>query len=99
MITTHNPDFARRLRQFRNHGIDPAARERQRHTDGQWYYEMTELGYNYRLTDIGCALGLTQLKKLPCNLSRRREIARHYSEAFAELPSVITPTERPCAAA
>ena len=94
MVTTDDSEFASRLRRFRNHGIDPAARERQRNSHGQWYYEMTDLGYNYRLADIGCALGLTQLKKLPDNLSRRREIARHYAGALAELPGVITPVER-----
>ena len=95
MITTNNPEFARRLRQFGNHGIDPAARERQSRTDGQWNYEMTELGFNYRLPDTACALGMTQLKKLPDNLSRRRDIVRQYNEAFSELPAVITPVERP----
>ena len=95
MVTTDSPDLARRLRMFRNHGIDPEARQRQGSTNGQWYYEMTELGYNYRLSDINCALGLSQLKKMPCNIKRRREIAQDYSDAFAEIAGVITPTERP----
>ena len=95
MITTNDAELASRLRRFRNHGIDPAARERQRHTEGQWYYEMTELGYNYRLPDIACALGVTQLEKLPDNISRRREIVRQYTDALAELPGVVTPVERP----
>ncbi|MEM4724963.1 MAG: aminotransferase class I/II-fold pyridoxal phosphate-dependent enzyme, partial [Candidatus Hadarchaeum sp.] len=56
MVTTNDAELARRLRIFRNHGIDSNARQRQ--AEGQWYYEMVELGYNYRLTDIGCALGL-----------------------------------------
>lgn len=94
MVTTDSPDLARRLRMFRNHGIDPEARQRQGQTNGQWYYEMTELGYNYRLSDIGCALGLSQLKKLPCIVKRRQEIAREYTDAFAEIAGVITPKER-----
>ena len=95
MVTTNNAELAGRLRQFRNHGIDPAARERQRHTEGQWYYEMTELGYNYRLPDIACALGLTQLKKLRDNIYRRRDVVTRYADAFSALPGVITPVERP----
>lgn len=73
MVTTSSASFARRLRLARNHGIASDARERQRR--GQWFYQMTDLGYNYRLTDIGCALGLSQLKKLSRNLARRRAIA------------------------
>ena len=95
LVATNNPEFASRLRTFRNHGIDPEARRNQSQVNGQWYYEMTELGYNYRLSDIGCALGLSQLGKLPANISRRREIARGYNEAFAELPGVIAPVELP----
>jgi UDP-4-amino-4,6-dideoxy-N-acetyl-beta-L-altrosamine transaminase len=93
MVTTDNPDFARRLRIFRNHGIDSEPRQRQ--AEGQWHYEMVALGYNYRLTDIGCALGLSQLKRLPGNIARRRKIAARYSEAFNAVPGIITPMVRP----
>jgi len=93
MVTTDDADFARRLRMFRNHGIDSDARQRQ--AEGQWYYQMVALGYNYRLTDIGCALGISQLRKLGPNLDRRREIARRYTGAFQEIPGVVTPTVRP----
>ncbi|MGB3945595.1 MAG: aminotransferase class I/II-fold pyridoxal phosphate-dependent enzyme, partial [Candidatus Saccharimonadales bacterium] len=55
MVTTNDPELARKLRLFRNHGIEGDARQRQ--SKGQWYYEMVDLGYNYRLTDIGSALG------------------------------------------
>jgi perosamine synthetase len=92
MVTTDDADFARRLRMFRNHGIDSDARQRQ--AEGQWYYEMVALGYNYRLTDIGCALGISQLCKLDANLARRREIASQYTEAFQNIPHVIPPTIR-----
>ncbi|MBI3953644.1 MAG: UDP-4-amino-4,6-dideoxy-N-acetyl-beta-L-altrosamine transaminase [Chloroflexi bacterium] len=94
MVTTNDAQLARRLRLFRNHGIDLEARERQRQVSGQWYYEMTELGYNLRLSDIGCALGLSQLRKLPANLARRREIARRYAGALAKSPGVRLPAER-----
>jgi perosamine synthetase len=89
IVTTNDVEMARRLRIFRNHGVDSDARERQ--TEGQWYYEMVTLGYNYRLTDIGCALGLSQLGRLAGNLARRREIAGSYTEAFKKVPGVIPP--------
>ena len=58
---------------------------------GRRYYEMVDLGYNYRLTDIGCALGLSQLSKLDRNLARRREIAACYNEALRDLPGIVLP--------
>lgn len=93
MITTEDAEFAHRLRMFRNHGIDSDARLRE--VEGQWYYEMVALGYNYRLTDIGCALGLSQLRRLDANLARRREIAARYTAAFQGMPGVIPPAVRP----
>jgi perosamine synthetase len=92
MVTTNNPHFAETLRRFRNHGISSDARQRQE--TGQWYYEMVLLGFNYRLPDIACALGIEQLKRLDANLARRREIAQRYTTAFAKLPGVIAPTVR-----
>jgi perosamine synthetase len=73
MVATNDARLAETLRRFRNHGISSEARERQE--AGQWFYEMVLLGFNYRLTDIACALGLSQLEKLDANLARRREIA------------------------
>jgi perosamine synthetase len=92
MVTTDNPKFAETLRRFRNHGISSDARQRQ--FAGQWHYEMVLLGFNYRLTDIACALGLQQLKKLDENLLRRRQIAARYTAAFREIPEVIYPSVR-----
>ncbi len=86
MITTDNPDFARRMRIFRNHGI--TTDHHQREKEGSWCYEMVDLGFNYRLTDIQCALGISQLKKLPRFLERRHEIAGHYDSAFTEFPEI-----------
>jgi perosamine synthetase len=63
--------------------------------EGQWYYEMVALGFNYRLSDIACALGLSQLGRSAANLSRRREIAARYTAAFAGLAGVIVPAVRP----
>jgi len=93
MVTTDNPVFAETLRRFRNHGISSDARQRQR--AGQWHYEMVLLGFNYRLTDIACALGLQQIKKLEANLERRRQIAAQYASEFRCMASVVAPVVRP----
>ena len=92
MVTTNDARLAETLRRFRNHGISSEAR--QRHESGQWFYEVVLLGFNYRLTDIACALGLSQLEKLAANLARRREIAAQYAEAFWDLPAIVIPTVR-----
>jgi perosamine synthetase len=92
MVTTNDPRLAEALRRFRNHGISSEARQRQ--AAGQWHYEMVLLGFNYRLTDIACALGITQLGKLDANLARRRAIARRYAAAFREIPGVLPPAVR-----
>jgi perosamine synthetase len=92
MVATNNAAYAETLRRFRNHGISSDARQRQ--SAGQWHYEMVLLGFNYRLTDIGCVLGTSQLRKLESNLARRREIAACYTAAFRELPGIIPPAVR-----
>jgi UDP-4-amino-4,6-dideoxy-N-acetyl-beta-L-altrosamine transaminase len=92
MVTTNDPKLAGRLRRFRNHGIDNDARQRQ--AKGQWYYEMIDLGYNYRLTDIGCALGRSQLSRLDQNLARRREIAACYNATLKDISGIILPAVR-----
>jgi perosamine synthetase len=92
MVTTDNPVFAETLRRFRNHGINIDARQRQR--AGHWHYEMVLLGFNYRLTDIGCTLGLQQMKKLEENLARRRQIAARYSAEFRFMAGVVPPQTR-----
>ncbi len=92
MVTTEDAKLAETLRRFRNHGISSEARQRQ--DAGQWFYEMVLLGYNYRLTDIACALGLSQLGRLDANLSRRRQIAAQYLNAFSELPGIELPAVR-----
>ena len=86
MIATEDSGLAERMRIFRNHGI--TSDHRQREVAGSWYYEMVGLGYNYRITDIQCALGLSQLKKLPRFLARRRQIAAQYDEAFGAIPEI-----------
>jgi UDP-4-amino-4,6-dideoxy-N-acetyl-beta-L-altrosamine transaminase len=81
MCVTDDENLARRMRAFRNHGITTMAREREK--AGGWFYEMTDLGYNYRLTDIQCALGSSQLRKLPAWLAKRNELAGVYDAALA----------------
>lgn len=93
LVATDNPVFADRLRVFRNHGIEQQPQATELH--GPWYYEMVALGYNYRLTDIGCALGLSQLRKLHANLARRRAIASRYTASFQSTHGIIPPVTRP----
>ncbi|OPX81360.1 MAG: UDP-4-amino-4,6-dideoxy-N-acetyl-beta-L-altrosamine transaminase [Pelotomaculum sp. PtaB.Bin013] len=89
-VLTNDQEYYERLLAFRSHGVvrDPA---QLMENHGPWHYEMHYLGYNYRLTDIQCALGLNQLKKLDKFLARRREIAYRYNEAFIGCPHLATP--------
>lgn len=80
MVTTGSAEYARKMRMFRTHCIDSDSRKREENST--WFYEMVDLGFNYRLTDIQCALGISQLKKLRRWIERRREIAAIYDEAF-----------------
>ena len=93
VITTDDAELAQRMRVFRNHGI--TSDHRQRAEQGSWFYEMVDLGYNYRITDFQCALGLSQLKKLPQWIVRRQEIAKMYDKAFCGIPSVSPLAVRP----
>lgn len=81
-VTTNNKELYDKVALYRTHGItkDPALLEK---NDGGWYYEMQELGYNYRITEMQAALGITQLKRLDWSIERRNEIARKYDKAFA----------------
>jgi perosamine synthetase len=93
MITTDDTTLASRLRRFRNHGI--TTDHRQREELGSWFYEMVNLGYNYRITDFQCALGLSQLRKLPGWLEQRQEIVRRYNQAFSDLSTIVPLEVRP----
>jgi len=102
IVTTNDAALAERARRLRNHGMehDPARwTEPAAGSDGDrpapWYYEMAEIGYNYRLTDIGCALGLSQLKKLDRFLKRRAELAARYDRSLATLKPHVTIPARP----
>lgn len=86
MVTTNSRETAQRMRQFRNHGI--SADHHTRAQEGTWCYDMVDLGFNYRITDFQCALGISQLKKLDAFLHRRREIAAWYSQALLDADRV-----------
>ncbi len=90
MIATDNEDFYKKMVLFRSHGItrDDSIMTR---NDGPWFYQQFDLGYNYRITDIQCALGCSQMKKLDRFLARRKEIVARYNEAFADCDNIITP--------
>ncbi|MEM6857629.1 MAG: UDP-4-amino-4,6-dideoxy-N-acetyl-beta-L-altrosamine transaminase [Pseudomonadota bacterium] len=97
MAMTNDAELARRMASGRSHGITRDAELMQLEDPGPWYYEQHTLGYNYRMTDINAALGLSQMDRLPAFIERRRAIARSYDEAFADLP-VRTPWQLPEAA-
>jgi perosamine synthetase len=86
VITTNNSELAQKMRVFRNHGI--TTNHQQRAARGSWFYEMVTLGYNYRLSDIHCALGVSQLRKLHSWVARRQAIAQQYDSAFQDMPAV-----------
>ena len=81
MAVTDDAALAERMRRFRGHGITTTASQREK--TGAWFYEMTDLGYNYRISDFQCALGSAQLQKLDGWLDRRREIAHIYDMNFS----------------
>ncbi len=83
-----------KLRLLRSHGITRDL-EKLQENEGGWYYEMQALGFNYRLSDINCALGHSQLKKLGAFIARRREIAAQYDRAFAPIPNLRPLAQRP----
>ncbi len=84
-VTTNSPELAERLRRFRSHGSVPHPEH------GGWYYEIGELGYNFRISDLQCALGVSQLAKLERFVCRRNDIAQRYREELAELPLELPP--------
>ena len=92
-VLTKDIALAKRIELFAKHGItrDPALLQEQGNSN--WYYEQLTLGYNYRMTDIQCALALSQLQKLEHFAARRRELVRRYDEAFSEMPEIIVQSE------
>lgn len=93
MVTTNNANLYKKLKLFRSHGItrdlgSMAANE------GGWYYQQLDLGYNYRITDLQCALGLSQLKKLGRFIEKRRQLAERYNATFKDMEEIICPYQK-----
>jgi dTDP-4-amino-4,6-dideoxygalactose transaminase len=97
LVATEDDELDSRLRLFRAHGLtkDGVAASA---TDGDWYYEMQDHGFNYRITDFQCALGLSQRPRLAESIERRNVIARRYRELLADEPRVALPPEAPAGA-
>jgi UDP-4-amino-4,6-dideoxy-N-acetyl-beta-L-altrosamine transaminase len=93
MITTDSKKLYDKLMKFRTHGITKDESEYINSSDGLWYHEQQELGYNYRITDIQAALGITQLKKLDKFLARRRKIVKKYNNEFKDVDGLIIPEQ------
>ncbi|HPJ26530.1 MAG TPA: UDP-4-amino-4,6-dideoxy-N-acetyl-beta-L-altrosamine transaminase [Synergistaceae bacterium] len=91
MVLTRSEELAKSLRLFRTHGITKEEADFEYPSHGPWYYEMQDLGWNYRLTDMQCALGISQMKRLDSFIRRRREIAGLYRKSFAGIEEICCP--------
>lgn len=89
MVVTNDAGLARRVALLRSHGITREASEMQGSPDGAWYYQQVELGFNYRMTELQGALGLSQLDRLDAFVARRHALARRYDHLLAELPVTV----------
>jgi len=91
-VTTNDEDLYKLLMRLRTHGITRDTSQYINEDRGEWYYEMLDLGFNYRITDIQCALGISQMKKLPAFAKRRKEIVEYYNDEFSGLPLKVQKT-------
>lgn len=96
-ITTNDEELYKRLVLYRTHGITKHPQEMMQKSpeDGDWYYEMQDLGYNYRITDFQAALLVSQMKKLPRFSAARKAIVKKYDEAFLKIPEIVVQKEIP----
>jgi UDP-4-amino-4,6-dideoxy-N-acetyl-beta-L-altrosamine transaminase len=94
MALTNNDKLAQKMALLRSHGITRDPKDMTHSSHGPWYYQQIELGYNYRMTEIQAALGLSQLKRLDSYVARRHELANYYNKLLINLP-VITPWQHP----
>ncbi len=93
MILTNKKDYYEKLLMFRSHGITRDTSKLTNKKEDDWYYEMQLLGFNYRITDFQCALGIQQLRKLEDFIKKRREIVENYNNAFEIFEEITIPTE------
>lgn len=89
MVVTNNCELAEKIRTFRAHGITRNPQEMTHEVDGPWYYEQLSLGFNYRITDLQCALGISQMKQLESFVERRSQLAQRYFELLSDLPLTL----------
>jgi len=96
-ILTNNKDFYRKLLLLRNHGITKEKnmfKAKNKKTIGSWYYEMQDLGFNYRITDFQCALGISQLKRIDKFISKRRGIVKIYNKELSKIDNIELPVQK-----
>jgi len=94
MVLTNNENLAKRMQLLRSHGITREVSEMTHAPDGPWYYQQIELGFNYRMTDLQAALGLSQMQRLDEFVAKRHIVAKRYDELLADLP-LVTPWQNP----
>ncbi|ORU93554.1 MAG: UDP-4-amino-4,6-dideoxy-N-acetyl-beta-L-altrosamine transaminase [Cycloclasticus sp. symbiont of Bathymodiolus heckerae] len=89
MAVTNEKVLSEKMELLRSHGITRDPQRMTKESDGPWYYQQIDLGFNYRMTDLQAALGVSQLERLDGYVSRRHELARRYNESLSELPLTL----------
>ena len=92
-VLTDNEEYYKKLLLYRSHGMTRDQAQMTKESEGGWYYQMIDLGYNYRMTDMQAALLISQLEKLPMFSKRRKEIVAQYNEAFSQIPELTVQQE------